>query len=119
MNLEQARLYCLSKHGTEESLPFGPETLVYKVAGKIFALMGLDNINASINLKCDPDLAINLREKYSEVTPGYHMNKNHWNTVILEGSISDTELKDMIDHSYQLVFAGLPAKVRRELTENL
>jgi predicted DNA-binding protein (MmcQ/YjbR family) len=119
MDLEQARLYCLSKNGTEESFPFGPETLVFKVAGKIFALMGLESENPGINLKCDPDLAIELRERYAEVQPGYHMDKNHWNTVMLEQSLSDAELKGMIDHSYQLVVAGLPAKVRQALTENL
>lgn len=118
MDLEQARLYCLSKIGTEEGFPFGPETLVFKVAGKIFALMGLESENPGMNLKCDPHLAIELRERYSDVKPGYHMNKNHWNTVMLEGSISDSELKKMIDHSYQLVIAGLPAKIRQELLEN-
>lgn len=119
MDLEQARIYCLNKAGTEEGLPFGPDALVFKVAGKMFALIGLGNSPSSINLKCDPDQAIELREKYAEVTPGYHMNKNHWNTVLLEGSIPDSEILQMIDHSYNLVVAGLPAKVRQTLSENL
>lgn len=102
MNVEIIREYCLNKYNTTEGFPFGENTLVFKVKGKIFALANLDG-ELSINLKCDPALAIDLREKYSSVTPGYHMNKKHWNTVLLDGSIPDKEIFSMIDHSYNLV----------------
>ena len=102
MNIENLRDYCISKKGASESFPFGDDTLVFKVNGKIFALVNLDG-DLSINLKCDPALAIELRERYSSVTPGYHMNKKHWNTVIIDGSIPDKEIFSWIDHSYDLV----------------
>ena len=103
MNIETLREYCLSKPGSEETLPFGPDNLVYKVNGKIFLITGLDQEQLSFNVKCDPDLAIELREKYPCVMPGYHMNKKHWNTVIVDGSVSMKQLKHWIDHSYELV----------------
>ena len=109
------RTYCLSKPAVEETLPFGPDTLVFKVAGKVFLLAGLDNDPLSFNVKCDPDLAIELRERYDAVQPGYHMNKKHWNTVTVDGSVSGKLLKEWIDHSYELVVDSLPAKVRAEL----
>jgi predicted DNA-binding protein (MmcQ/YjbR family) len=102
MNIEILREYCISKKGATESFPFGEETLVFKVTGKIFALVNLDG-DLSINLKCDPVLAIDLRERYSAVTPGYHMNKKHWNTVLLDGSVPDKEVFSWIDHSYNLI----------------
>lgn len=102
MNIEDLREYCLGKPRTTESFPFGEDTLVFKVNGKIFALSNLDG-DLSINLKCDPSFALELREKYSSVTPGYHMNKKHWNTVYLNGTIPDREIKKWIDHSYDLV----------------
>jgi predicted DNA-binding protein (MmcQ/YjbR family) len=102
MNIESLREYCLSKKFVTESLPFGIDTLVFKVNGKIFALANLDG-DLSINLKCDPGLAIELRERYTSVIPGYHMNKKHWNTIILDGSVSDNEVFSWIDHSYDLV----------------
>lgn len=103
MNIESLRNYCLSKPCTEETLPFGPDTLVYKVKGKIFLLTGLDEESLRFNVKCDPDKAIELREEYPCVQPGYHMNKKHWNTVLVDGSVSNALLKEWIDHSYDLV----------------
>jgi predicted DNA-binding protein (MmcQ/YjbR family) len=103
MHIESLREYCLSKTGTEETFPFGPDTLVYKVNGKIYLLAGLDEQPARFNVKCDPDKAIELRDEYPAVLPGYHMNKKHWNTIILDGSITDRLLKEWIDHSYELV----------------
>jgi predicted DNA-binding protein (MmcQ/YjbR family) len=112
MNIEEFRMYCLSKEGVEECFPFGKDTLVFKVAGKMFALTGLDEIEFSVNLKCDPLLAVELREKYPCVQPGYHMNKKHWNTVYIDGSADDRLLKKWIDHSYDLVVLSLPKKIR-------
>ncbi|MBK8953878.1 MAG: MmcQ/YjbR family DNA-binding protein [Chitinophagaceae bacterium] len=103
MNIETIREYCLSKPGAEETLPFGPDTLVYKVAGKIFLLMGLDSEDLSFNVKCNPDKALELREDFPCVLPGYHMNKKHWNTIVVDGSVSVKQLKEWIDHSYELV----------------
>jgi predicted DNA-binding protein (MmcQ/YjbR family) len=103
MNIESLREYCLSKRGVEETLPFGPDNLVYKVKGKIFLITGLDQEQLTFNVKCDPELAVELREKYSCVLPGYHMNKKHWNTIIVDGSVSVGQLKEWIDHSYELV----------------
>jgi len=102
MDIESLREYCISKKGVTESFPFGDDTLVFKTGGKIFALVNLDG-NLSINLKCDPVLAIDLRERYSSVTMGYHMNKKHWNTVLLDGSVPDKEILSWIDHSYDLI----------------
>jgi predicted DNA-binding protein (MmcQ/YjbR family) len=107
MNLEQFREYCLRKPGATESTPFGPDVLVFKVSAKMFALAALDQLPTRVNLKCDPDLVLELRDRYEQVTPGYHMNKKHWNTVEIEGGISDLELRKMIDHSYDLVAKGL------------
>ncbi len=103
MDIESLRDYCLSKPGAEEALPFGPDNLVYKVNGKIFLITGLDQEQLSFNVKCDPELAIELREKYSCVIPGYHMNKKHWNTIVVDGSVSVKQLKEWINHSYELV----------------
>jgi len=103
MDLEQLREYTLSKPDVEETFPFGTDTLVYKIKGKMFLLTGFDSIPLQFNVKCDPDLALELREQYASVIPGRHMNKKHWNTVIIDGSISNRELQKMIDHSYDLV----------------
>lgn len=103
MNIETIREYCLSKENSEEGFPFGEETLVFKVAGKIFLLMGLNSDPLSFNAKCDPDHAIELREQYNCIIPGYHMNKKHWNTVIIDGTLPARELKALIDESYDLV----------------
>jgi len=103
MNIEILREYCISKRNVTESFPFGDDTLVFKTQGRIFALVNLEG-ELSINLKCDPGLAIELRERYSSVVPGYHMNKKHWNTVYIDGSVPDKEVFSWIDHSYDLVF---------------
>jgi len=103
MDIEILRDYCLSKPGAEESLPFGPDTLVFKVKGKIFLLTGLDNEPLRFNVKCDPEKALELREEYACVQPGYHMNKKHWNTIVVDGTVSSRLLKEWIDWSYKLV----------------
>lgn len=110
MNIETLRNYCLSKPGVEETLPFGPDTLVYKVKGKIFLLTGLDEESLRFNVKCDPDKAVELREEYPCVQPGYHMNKKHWNTVLVDGSVSTALVKEWIDHSYDLVSGNAKKK---------
>src|SRR5947208_7541453 len=115
MDLETFRDYCLSKVAAAESMPFGEDVLVFKVAGKIFALAPLDEIPVTVNLKCDPDLALALRDQYDQVQPGYHMNKKHWNTVEIDSGIPDAELHKMIDHSYELGVQGLPKKTREKL----
>ena len=112
MHVEAFRDACLAKPGVTESTPFGEEHLVFKVGDKMFALLSLDEVPASVNLKCDPDLALELRDRYVEVQPGYHMNKKHWNTVVIDGAVPDPEIRKMIDHSYDLVFAGLPKAKR-------
>ncbi len=117
MDLAKFREYCLSKPEATEGTPFGPDVLVFKVSGKIFALASLDEVPARANLKCDPDLALELRDRYEQVTPGYHMNKKHWNTVEIESGIPDIELRKMIDHSYELVVKSLPRKAREKLLQ--
>ena len=104
MNLEQLREYCLSKENVEETLPFGPDTLVYKVNGKAFLLTGFDSEPLQFNVKCEPEKAIELREEFPQtVLPGYHMNKKHWNTIIIDGTLIARQLKAMVDNSYDLV----------------
>lgn len=117
MHIEQLRDYCLAKPGVTESLPFGPETLVFKVGTKAFVLLGLDEVGQlSFNTKCDPEYAIMLREKYSQtVFPGYHMNKKHWNTVFANRELSDAFLQKLIDASYDLVYQGLTKKEKLEI----
>src|SRR4030081_971857 len=112
MDLADFREYCLDKLQVTEGTPFGETVLVFKVAGKMFALAALDEVPATANLKCDPDLALELRDRYEQVRPGYHMNKKHWNTIDIEGGIPLAELRKMIDHSYELVVQSLP-KARR------
>ena len=102
MNIEEIREYCIRKPGVTEGFPFGEDTLVFKVNGKIFVLANLDG-DLSLNLKCDPAFALELRERYSSVKPGYHMNKKHWNTVAIDGTVPDKEILAWIDHSYNLV----------------
>lgn len=109
MNIEIIRDYCLSKENVTESLPFGDDTLVFKSEGKIFALANLEG-NLTLNLKCDPATAVELRERYASVIPGYHMNKRHWNTLLIDGSIPDREILSWIDHSYTLVTKGKKTK---------
>lgn len=115
MDIESLRKYSLSKPDVTEGFPFGEDTLVFKVAGKIFLLAALDEYPLRVNLKCDPEKAIELREKYDSVLPGYHMNKTHWNTVIVDGSFSVNELKEWIDDSYLLIVGSLPKKVKEKI----
>ena len=111
MNIEEYRSYCLAKKGATEEFPFDNETLVFKVAGKMFALTDVTNF-ASINLKCDPEKAVELRDQYPAVLPGYHMNKKHWNTILMDGSVPDKLLKIWIDESYNCVINALPKRER-------
>ncbi len=115
MDSESFREYCLAKPQATEGTPFGETVLVFKVAGKMFALLSLDEVPPRANLKCDPDLALELRDRFEQVRPGYHMNKKHWNTVELDQGVPELELRKMIDHSYDLVASSLPAKVRTKL----
>lgn len=114
MNIEELRMYCLSKPETTESFPFDENTLVFKVCGKMFALTDLEG-PLSINLKCNPEKAVELREHYSSVLPGYHMNKRLWNTVLIDGTIDDRLIREWIDHSYNEVVKKLPKKDRERL----
>lgn len=114
MNVEEVRAYCLLKPGVEECLPFDDETLVFKIGGKIFALLSLDG-KPAINLKCDPEKAIDLREHYEYVTPGYHMNKKHWNTIDLTLAGDNKQITEWIDHSYELVIRSLPGKLKEKI----
>jgi len=115
MNAAELRDHCLSFNGAEETFPFGPENSVFKVAGKVFALSRLDAEPLRISLKCEPELAVALRGAHAAVIPGYHLNKRHWNTVIIDGSLSDQMIVDMIEDSYDLVVSALPAGRRRAL----
>lgn len=114
MHIEAFREYCLAKQETTEELPFDEDTLVFKVAGKMYALCSISEFEKGIALKCDPEKALALREQYPQVKPGYHMNKQHWNTVLPEAGLSNELLRQMIDESYALVVAKLPSKLRRE-----
>jgi predicted DNA-binding protein (MmcQ/YjbR family) len=114
MNIEEYRDYCLALPGVDESTPFGENVLVFKVMNKMFALTDIDNFE-SINLKCDPETALDLRAKYSSVLPGYHMNKQHWNTILVNGELNDEQLKYWIKYSYDLVVAKLPKKDKQIL----
>ncbi len=115
MALETLRDYCLTKPGSTESFPFGETTLVFKVGGKMFALMDIESRPLQIALKCDPERAVALREQYAAVQPGFHLNKTHWNTVTVDGTIRQRDLTDSIDHSYQLVLKSLPKRVQGEI----
>lgn len=114
MNLEELREYCLQKPGATEGLPFGEDTLVFKVGEKLFLLTSI-TLGNQFNVKCDPELAVELRERHTEVQPGYHMNKKLWNTVHMDGALTKKQLLEMIDHSYDQVFKGLPKKVQEEI----
>jgi predicted DNA-binding protein (MmcQ/YjbR family) len=117
MNIESFRTYCLEKNGVTEEFPFDANTLVFKVMGKMFALADVD-LFESINLKCDPERSMELREQFSGIEPGFHMNKRHWNTVSMDGSISDKLLIELIDHSYDLVVSKL-SRILKVKLENL
>lgn len=114
MNLEELRAYCLAKKGVEECFPFGEETFVYKVMGKMFLLAGSDVFPLEINVKCDPDKAIELRDHFACVLPGYHMNKKHWNTIVFDGSVNRKQIEEWIDDSYHLIVESLPKKLKME-----
>jgi predicted DNA-binding protein (MmcQ/YjbR family) len=115
LNIEELRDHCLERPGVTEGFPFGEDTLVFKVAGKIFLLTGLEQ-GDRFNVKCDPELAVELRERYTEVQPGYHMNKKMWNTVFMNGTLTRKQLLDMVDHSYEQVVKSLPKKTQAEIT---
>lgn len=117
MNIESFREYCLSKKGVTEELPFGPDTLVYKVMGKMFALTGLDSERFRMSLKNTPEKNEELRAEYASVTGAYHMNKRHWNTVSVDGTVKDNVLKEWIDDSYEIVVSNLPKKIQEELNK--
>lgn len=118
MNLEYFRTYCLEKKGVTEEFPFDENTLVFKVMGKMFAATNLQREEFTVNLKCDPEWAIELREEHQDIYPGYHMNKKHWNTIQMEGTLKGKLIMKMIDHSYERVVLGMTKKMRTEL-ENL
>lgn len=115
MNLEEAIGVCLGLRESEETTPFGPEVLVYKVRGKMFALANPDDVPARMNLKCEPERALELRDEFEGITPGYHMNKKHWNTVLLDGSVPGDLVREMIEDSYRLVVRSLTRKQREGL----
>ena len=112
MNVESVQQYCLSLKAVTEDMPFGEDTLVFRIGGKIFGLMSLNENECRVNLKCTPDYAIELREKYEDIIPGYHMSKKHWNTVYCERCLEDKIIRELIQHSYQLVFESLSKAVR-------
>ena len=112
MELDALRAHCLSKPGTTEGYPFGPGALVIKVAGKLFAIIADEEDPLTVSLKCDPEEALMLRSAYPAVNPGYHLNKRHWNTVMLDGSVPDRQIRDWIDDSYDLVVETLPRAKR-------
>ena len=118
MELPDVIEQCLSLPGAEETQPFGPEALVYKVGGKMFAVTSPDEFPARINLKCDPERAIELRDEHPGIKPGWHMNKKHWNTVMLDGTVPPALVRELVKHSYQLVVNALPKKVREGLATN-
>ena len=109
MNIEEIRMYCNAKPFVTEGFPFGDDTLVFKVRGKMFALANLEG-DLTLNLKCDPEKAMELRERHPSIIPGFHMNKKHWNTVIMDGSLSNPMIRELIDHSYDLIWQSLPKK---------
>lgn len=117
MELQDAIELCLSLPKAEETTPFGPDALVYKVAGRMFALAGIENDEGRLNLKGDPERSLELREEWEAIIPGYHMNKQHWNTLIFDGSLPTALVRELIEHSYALVVAGMPRKLRESLQE--
>jgi len=117
MNIEEIREFCLSLKGVTEDMPFGDDTLVFRVMNKIFALVNLSG-EPRINLKCDPEKAIALREEFSAILPGYHMNKQHWNTIVMDGSLKKNLVSSLITHSYELIVASLPKAKKEELRKH-
>jgi predicted DNA-binding protein (MmcQ/YjbR family) len=115
MNLKKLRLHCLAMPGVTEEHPFGPGALVMKVGGKIFAIIGEDEEPLTVSVKCEPEIALVLRSKHDSVQPGYHLNKRHWNTVTLDGTVDDRHVLQWVDDSYDLVRDGLPARIRDQI----
>ncbi|MGB8945950.1 MAG: MmcQ/YjbR family DNA-binding protein [Streptomyces sp.] len=115
MNPQELRAFCLSFNDVVEEFPFGPEASVFKVAGKMFALTSLDASPLTVNLKCDPEIAVQLRAAHPEIVPGWHMNKRHWNTVTVDAKLPDQQVRELVEDSYDLVVAGLPKAVRLRL----
>ena len=115
MHGAELRQWCLAQAGAVEDFPFGPATSVFKVAGKMFALSALDRTPLEVSVKCEPELAVDLRESYAAIRPGYHLNKRHWNTITLDGSLSDQLVRDLIEDSYDLVANALPQRTREAL----
>ena len=116
-SVDEARSYLLQKPQVTEETPFGPDILVYKIHGKMFATLGFDKEQGRMNLKCDPDRALELRDEYTAIIPGYHMNKKHWNTLQFDGSLPPTLITELIDHSYKRVVASLPKKMQNQINE--
>jgi len=115
MDAAELRGWCLGQNGAVEDFPFTPEHSVFKVAGKMFALSALEREPLEVSVKCEPELAVELRNSYSAIRPGYHLNKRHWNTITLDGSIPDKLVRDMIEDSYDLVVSALPKRTQAEL----
>jgi predicted DNA-binding protein (MmcQ/YjbR family) len=115
MDAGELRTWCLRQPGATEGFPFGPSTSVFKVAGKMFALSALDRTPLEVSVKCEPELAVGLRASYPAIRPGYHLNKRHWNTITIDGSIPDQLVRDFIEDSYDLIVSALPKKVREQL----
>jgi predicted DNA-binding protein (MmcQ/YjbR family) len=115
MDAMQLRAWCLAQTGAVEDFPFGPEHSVFKVGGKMFALSALERTPLEVSLKCDPELAVHLRASYTAIRPGYHLNKRHWNTVTLDGTLEDELVRDLVEDSWDLVVSGLPKRLREEL----
>jgi predicted DNA-binding protein (MmcQ/YjbR family) len=115
VDASELRRWCLQHPGAIEDFPFGPDHSVFKVAGKMFALSALDRAPLEVSVKCEPDLAVELRNSYAGIRPGYHLNKRHWNTITLDGSVPDHLVRDLVEDSYDLIVSALPARVRRQL----
>jgi predicted DNA-binding protein (MmcQ/YjbR family) len=115
VNATELRAYCLAQAGAIEDFPFGPEHSVFKVAGKMFAISALDRLPLDVSVKCEPEIAVGLRGSYAAIRPGYHLNKRHWNTITLDGSLPDPLVRDMIEDSYDLVVSALPKRTREQL----
>src|SRR6476659_2361312 len=115
MDAAALRAWCLAQRGAVEEWPFGPDHSVFKVAGKMFAISALLRAPLEVSVKCEPELALQLRDSYAEIRPGYHLNKRHWNTVTLDGSLPDQLVRDMIEDSYDLVVSALPKRIREQL----
>jgi predicted DNA-binding protein (MmcQ/YjbR family) len=115
MDAAGLRAWCLEQPGAVEEFPFGPEHSVFKVAGKMFALSGLERVPLEVSVKCEPELAVALRTSYDAIRPGYHLNKRHWNTITIDGRLEDQIVRDLIEDSYDLVVSAMPARVRQQL----